>query len=64
MIIDLPLLAVELLVGHKACPKCGGRLRYLPRVAEGERVLCVMCERVWLKGKGWHLRPADPVGEG
>ena len=46
---------------RKTCPKCRGRLKYLRPRGGGVRVQCVMCERVWLKGKGWSLRPADPA---
>jgi hypothetical protein len=65
LVEPLSWLVVELLyflVRRKSCPKCHGRLKHLPTGAEGERVQCVKCERVWLKGEGWRLRPATPAG--
>lgn len=50
-VIDLPFRSVT-------CPKCGGRLKYLKRRKTGQ-VQCVMCERIWQKGKGAKLRPVD-----
>ena len=66
LLLELLASSVFNLLGYflwrRTCPQCHGRLKYLPRGAGGERVQCLRCERVWLRGKGWHLRPAAPEG--
>lgn len=55
---------ISALFWRKTCPHCHGRLKWLLRGDERERVQCVMCERVWMKGKGWQLRPDESTGLG
>ena len=65
LIVDLliqgPLMLLEIAFYRSTCPKCGGRLKYVPRTKN--RVQCVMCERFWLNGKHGALTPVDANSE-
>jgi hypothetical protein len=58
LLIQGPLLLIDIACYHSSCPKFGGRLKYVPRATD--RVQCVVCERVWLKWKGGQLSPCGP----
>jgi len=51
--IDLLLLLFDW-PGDNTCPKCSNRLKYVEG-SGGERVQCVMCDRVWQR-EGKKLR--------
>ena len=56
-LIELPLWLLDG-PGDNTCPKCSNRLKYVEG-SRGERVQCVMCDRVWQREKGQKLRPVD-----
>ena len=58
LLIEGPFWLIDSAFHRNACPKCGGRLKY--RSAATDELQCVMCDRVWQKGKGRRLIPIDP----
>lgn len=60
LFVEVPLLLFDLGLYRVSCPKCGNRLKYVPK--EPNQVQCVMCEQIWLKGKRGYLSAVDPKG--
>jgi PHP family Zn ribbon phosphoesterase len=60
LLIEVPFLLIDTALYQTSCLKCGGRLKYMQRTRD--KVQCVMCDRVWLKGKRGRVLPVDSNG--